>query len=387
MSTARRRALRVLLAGSVGAVPALSVLAQGDTSAPDREVRGAASPERQVVGNGPIGFALLVPPARGAFGRAAQALIAGVRAAHARDGRNVSLEIVEIDEDPIALLALYDELRSRGFSLVIGPLTRDSVTMVAQSGPPAVFTLALNQPDDVTLPPNMVGFGLPIESDARQAASIAWEEAMVANATRRPRAAVVQDSSRLGRRSAAAFSARWRELGGDVFDPVDIGMPTVARARAALPRQGVDACFVAAGPDVARAVHIVLGPDIPVYGTSTLNVGALQIPGADDSAGQLRTSGLDGVRLVDMPWRVQPDNAAVMAYAKPADLHPELQKLYALGIDAFRLGRHLIEVRTQVDLDGVTGRLRLSPGGHGAVDREAVLAEYRDGVLVPLVAQ
>ncbi|MBN9462903.1 MAG: penicillin-binding protein activator [Burkholderiales bacterium] len=388
MSPARRHALRALLAAVPGAVPALSALAQTDTSAPDAEGRGTASAERQVVGNGPIGFALLVPPANGAFRRAAQALIAGVRAAHARDGGSVSLEIIEIDEDPITLLALYDELRSRGFSLVIGPLTRDAVVMVAQAGAPAVFTLALNQPDDVALPPNMIGFGLPIEADARQVASIAWEEATVANASRRPRAAVVQDTTRLGRRSAAAFSARWRELGGDVFDPVDIGTPTLARARAVLPRQSVDVCFVAAGPDAARAVHIALGPDVPVYGTSTLNAGTLQIPGADGSAGQLRTSGLDGVRLVDMPWRVQPDNAAVMAYPKPADMHPELQKLYALGIDAFRLGRQLIVERTQADLDGVTGRLRLSGrGGQATIERSGVLAEYREGLLVPLALQ
>ena len=68
-------------------------------------------------------------------------------------------------------------------------------------------------------------------------------------------------------------------------------------------------------------------------------------------------------------------------------MHMELQKLYALGIDAFRLSAQLLGRADEVDLDGVTGRLRVSASGRGAVDREALLAEYRDGVLVPLDAQ
>jgi len=380
----RRRVLGALVGALSGAVPALSALAQGDTSATsaDAAMRGTASAERQEVGKGPIGFALLVPPANGAFQRAAQALIAGVRAAHARDGRNITIEIIEIEEDPIALLTLYAELRHRGFSLVIGPLTRDAVSLIAEAGAPSVFTLALNQLEDVTLPPNMISFGLPIEAEVRQAARLAWQEASLAGAAQRPRAALIGDGTRLGKRATTAFSARWRELGGDVYDPVELLAPTVTRARAALPRE-LAVCFVAAGPDVVRAVHIALGPQTPVYGTSALNNGASRNVVADGSTGLLATSGLDGVRLVDMPWRVQPDNIAVMAYPRPAELSPELQMLYALGIDAFRLGRQLIEQGSRVDLDGVTGRLHLSDG---VVERTGVLAEFRDGQLVALAA-
>ncbi|MFO1299481.1 MAG: penicillin-binding protein activator [Burkholderiaceae bacterium] len=88
-----------------------------------------------------------------------------------------------------------------------------------------------------------------------------------------------------------------------------------------------------------------------------------------------------------MPWQVQPDSVSVMAYPKPADLHMELQKLYALGIDALRLALQLLAGGTEVDLDGVTGRLRLTVRDGGAVDRAGVLAEYRAGVLVPLALQ
>ncbi|HLS55550.1 MAG TPA: penicillin-binding protein activator [Zeimonas sp.] len=381
----RRDALRALAGAVLAAVPALSALAQTETSAIGAESRGVASRERKLVGKGPVGVALLVPPDNGIYRRAAQALVAGVRAAHARDGATVTLEIIEIDEDVVSLRALYDELRQRGFSMVIGPLTRSAVSLIAQGGPPPVFTLALNQPDEGAVPTNMLTFGLSIETEARQAASIAWDEASLATSSRRVRAAVVQDSSALGRRAASAFAERWRDLGGDVYAPVEIATPTAGRVRSAVARLQADVFFVGASPNVARALKVALGGRATIYGTSMLNIGAVQ--GAEGAAALLRSPDLDGVRLVDMPWQVHRDSGAVMAYPRPADMHMELQKLYALGIDAFRLAVQLLDRADELDLDGVTGRLRLSPGGHGAVDREAVLAEYRDGVLVPLVAQ
>src|SRR5690606_24115943 len=145
-----------LFGALLGAAPPLPGLAQPETSAIGPESRGTASKERQTVGKGPIGVALLVPPDNGIYRRAAQALIAGVRAAQARDGDKVSLEIIEIDEDAAMLRALYDELKQRGFSLVIGPLTRSAVSLVAAGGPPPVFTLALNQPESGGVPANMV---------------------------------------------------------------------------------------------------------------------------------------------------------------------------------------------------------------------------------------
>jgi len=380
----RRDTLRALVGAALGAVPALSALAQTETSAIGSESRGTASRERRTVGKGPIGVALLVPPDNGIYRRAAQALTGGVLAAHARDGAMVSLEIIEIDEDVAMLRALYDELQKRGFSMVIGPLTRSAVSLVAQGGPPAVFTLALNQPEEGAVPANMVTFGLSIETEARQAASIAWEEASIAARTRRARAAVLQDASALGRRAAAAFAERWRELGGDVYEPVEVGTATAGRVRSAVARLQADVFFVAASPNVARALRVALGGRATIYGTSLLNTGAVQATDSGASTVAIRSHDLDGVRLVDMPWQVQPDSIAVMAYPRPADMHLELQKLYALGIDAFRLALQLLDRGTEFELDGVTGHLWLSARGGGTVERSGVLAEYRDGLLVPL---
>lgn len=380
--SSRRSLLRALLGGAALAAPAFSALAQGDTSSEDSVGRGFASRERMRFGAGPVGIALFVPPSEGIYRRATHALVEGVRAAHTRDGAGITIEVVEIDLDLIALRGLYDELLQRGFSMVIGPLTRDAVALIADTGAPPVFTLALNQSEGRTLPPNMLSLGLSIESEARQAASIAWEEAALVVA--HPRAALVQDDTPLGARSAAAFAERWRQRGGDVFDPVTVEEnASSGRMRARLAPLNPDVCFVAGQPVLAQAVRVALGPRAVIYGTSRLNTGAVLTDPAAGTPYAVRSPELDGVRLVDLPWRVQPDAPAVMAYPRPDDMNLEVQKLYALGIDAFRIARLLVSRAPTIHLDGVTGRLRLSADGT-MIEREGVLAEYREGILVPL---
>ena len=375
----RRCVLRALLGGVALAAPAFPVLAQGETSTGEVEGRGVASPERRRFGSGQIGIAMFVPPSGGIYRRATNALVEGTHAAQARDGSGITVEVIEVDADLIALRGLYDELQQRGFSMVIGPLTRDVVALIADAGAPPLFTLALNQSEGHSLPSNMLSLGLSIESEARQAASIAYDEAALG--APRPRAALVQDDTPLGARSAAAFAERWRERGGDVFEAITMTNTSSSRMRSRLAPLRADVHLIAGQPVLAEAVRIAVGPRAAIYGTSRLNTGAVLGQPAD--ALPLRSPQLDGVRFVDLPWRVQPDAPAVMAYPRPADMNLELQKLYALGIDAFRVARLLVDRAPRIDLDGVTGRLRLSADGT-MFTREGVLVEYRDGVAVPV---
>jgi outer membrane PBP1 activator LpoA protein len=77
---------------------------------------------------------------------------------------------------------------------------------------------------------------------------------------------------------------------------------------------------------------------------------------------------------------VQPDHPAVMAYSKPAEEMPiDYERLYALGIDAWRLVQLVIRADRPQNiplLDGVTGRITLE--GHQFV-RVLASGEMRDG--------
>jgi outer membrane PBP1 activator LpoA protein len=77
-----------------------------------------------------------------------------------------------------------------------------------------------------------------------------------------------------------------------------------------------------------------------------------------------------------------------LAYAKaPAGFNVEMQRLYALGIDAFRVGRQLLGGSAAFELDGVIGRLRYDPQASPRIERQAVTAEYRNGTPVALPPQ
>ena len=269
----RRSVLRALLGGAVLGAPAFSALAQGETSTEEVEGRGVASSERLRFGGGPLGIAMFVPPAEGMYRRATNALVDGARAAQARDGSGITVEVVEVDLDLVALRGVYDELQQRGFSMVIGPLTRDAVALIADAGAPPLFTLALNQSEGHSLPPNMLSLGLSIESEARQAASIAYDEAALV--APRPRAALVQDDTPLGARSAAAFAERWRSRGGEAYESMTVSNTSSSRMRSKLAPLRADVHFVAGQPVLAQAVRVALGPRAAIYGTSSLNTGAV----------------------------------------------------------------------------------------------------------------
>jgi uncharacterized protein len=134
--------------------------------------------------------------------------------------------------------------------------------------------------------------------------------------------------------------------------------------------------FLAADADQARAVRPYLNNQIPVYGTSQVY---------DERAGPLASLDLKGIRFVDMPWLVQPDHPAVMVYPRSASLSPQMQRFYALGIDACRIAAQLLKHAERVRLDGVTGRITLA--ADRVFQREPVLAVIREGGAMPLEDQ
>ena len=110
-----------------------------------------------------------------------------------------------------------------------------------------------------------------------------------------------------------------------------------------------------------------------MYGTSSLNASGQRVALLD----------LEGVRVVDAPWLLSQGDANLARYAR-ADQQmryaPELERLYALGIDAFRLALELSQGRQNVEIDGATGTLSLRGT---TIDRRARPATIRDGIAVP----
>lgn len=340
-------------------------------------------------GGAPVRIALLLPLRSETLGQAAESLRAGFMAAYERDRDGFVVSVIGTGEAPQDVLASYAQAQEQQ-DILVGPLARSAVTAVAASALVRKPTIALNYPEGrgsaggATLPPAMLAMGLSIEDEARQAA--AW----AANEQAAGTALILSAGAPWQKRIASAFAAQWQRQGRS-SESVDmtalngyLSDSELVQLRARVQASPPGLLFVAMDADQARQLRVALGAELPMYGTSSLNPGA----GRGEPGPQM-----DGVRLLDLPWQVQRDHPAVMVYPQPLAVDgrrpsADMERLYALGIDAFRVAREIaLQPAARFKLDGVTGKLTVSFGqGPASFERVEQAAMYQHGVLAPLPA-
>jgi hypothetical protein len=340
----------------------------------------------------PARVTLLLPLHSDTFGAAAQAVRAGFQAAHEREPEGITISVLETTEGPQSAVLAYSDAVSQS-DIIVGPLARSDVSAVALSGKVSKPTLALALPEsigdeEIGLPQNMLSIGLSAEEEARQVAD--W----VGLGRKAGKAFVISTSLAWQKRAAKAFTVEWQHLGLDAqqieisSSSGYIGAASLVQMKKRIAEEKPTLLFIALDAAQARQLQLALGKGNIVYGISQLNPLT-----ADDWRTAERRPEMNGVRLVDLPWLIQPDHPAVMIYPKPVvagdqRANPDLERLYALGIDAYRVAREIANRRNEFDLDGVTGKLSVrlgraaSPGRFQRVEQPAV---YQDGVVVPLL--
>ncbi len=316
-------------------------------------------------------IALMLPVSSSAFGRAAEAVKLGFLTAAKTHGRMpLPVRVYPTADDPQEVVAGYRQALGAGARLVVGPLTRKGVTALIESGRVAVPTLALNVPDrPIPLPANFYTLSLHVEAEARQVAQLAFRDG-------RHRAFTINGDTPLLRRIHQAFVEEFTRLGGEhvAAYPFTAAPAALSRLKQAVGLRLADMAFLALDFPRARIARPYLDP-LPLYATSQIHPG---------NAGPLAGFDLANVRFLDMPWLLQPDHPAVMIYPRQ-DFQGalDLERLYALGIDAFRLAQGLLEDRSDAPLDGVTGRLTL--GRDRQFVRDLTIAQFSDGRLLTFV--
>ena len=325
---------------------------------------------------------LLLPTRSDALGPPAGALRAGFMAAYERDRTGFEVNLIETGDSPQDVLAAYSTALEQN-DIVVGPLARSAVSAIAGAGVAVSKpTIALNHPEGRgtggALPHNLLVMGLSIEDEARQVAQ--WA------ATEHPgaRALVVSGVNAWQRRIASAFAAQWKQLGNE-SQTMELAASNGYLSEAGISqlRNRVDAeqptlLFTALDADQLRQVRSSIGTSVPAYGTSSVN------PGTEPGNALAE---LDGVRLLDLPGEVQPDHPAVMVYPRwnASRRTLDLDRLYALGIDAFRVAREItLHPGAPFTMDGVTGRLSVSFGdGPARFERVQPTAVYQGGSFKP----
>ncbi|NOT20281.1 MAG: hypothetical protein HOP24_08440 [Sideroxydans sp.] len=305
-------------------------------------------------------IALILPLKSAAFAKSATALQQGFLAAAGLEANGLPVRVYPCNDEKAEVTAVYAQAIKAGAVAVAGPLTRNGVAALAANPDLDVPTLALNQMD-MARTDQLYFFGLPVEVEARQMAQWAAKAGLLS-------ATIVRTDTALSKRLAQAFTDSWLKSGGVVIaEKIYAGDATSLRL---IPTDAGNMVFLAAEADKARLLRPYISNLLPIFATSQVFSG---------NTNNLVNYDLAEVRFTDMPWLLQPDHPAVMIYphATPA-LTQDMERLYALGIDAYRVLMILYEHQSANDLplDGVTGKVQLNGR---TLERSGTLAVIRQG--------
>ncbi len=311
-------------------------------------------------------IALLLPLKSPAFGRAAEVVKQGFMAGASLQSGALPVTVYPSGSETDDIVATYLQATQAGASVVVGPLTRNGVSALAASTLVSVPTLALNLPEQGgEYPSQLYVFGLAADVEARQMARTAFSEGG-------REAVVIASDNTLSKRIQQAFTEEWRALGGYAVRHLVFTGSNPTEVRDALRRLTPNVVFLAMDSRDARFLNPFLKSDLPTYATSQIYAGSGSLQKYHD---------LNGIQFVDMPWLLQPDHLAVMVYPRSESfLTADLERLYALGIDAWRLALQLQSTPPGMSftLDGVTGQLTLDVRTH-QIKRDGLRAKFSEG--------
>jgi uncharacterized protein len=335
-----------------------------------------------------IRIALLLPGRM--LVQVSDAVRAGFMAAHAQQPDNFVINTIDTSDAPQDVLAGYQQAVQDN-DIVVGPLTRSGAVAIVQEHAVVKPTIALTQLNavgepEIAAPANLLTIGLSIEDEARQLAD--WTGKRGASAF------VVSTNAAWQRRAAGAFAMQWRSRGLEA-DLLQLSLTDgyldangLLQLKKRLQTEKPSLLFVALDAGQAAQLRSAIGNEVDMVGTSQLNPLTLESWATAEPL-----PAMNGVRLVDIPWQLQADHAAVMAYPRQTQngdqrRNADLERLYALGIDAYRVARNVAAQQTDFRLDGVTGNLDIHFGqGAPRFERIEQPAVYRDGKVQLLNAQ
>jgi outer membrane PBP1 activator LpoA protein len=313
-----------------------------------------------------IPLALVLPLDSPLYGRAADAVRAGFAAAAAAAATRFNL-VAHRDGDVVVAFA---KARAEGARVIVGPLVRDDLRAIVAADGDLPWTIALNQLDDGSpLPPHVYTLALSVEGEAVQLARRAREDGA-------RKLVVVTSGTPLQQRFATAFTDEWARRGGapPVIFRFDATPDMLSLLRAQTAKAAPDAVLLALNARDAALAKPYLG-QAPAYTTSEVN----------DHPPQESLRDLDDVRFVEVPWLADPALPAFAGIARPDYTDTIYDRLYALGIDAFRVAQAFADgAPARLEFDGATGHVALD--GSQQLVREGTVLQFRDGEIVPVAS-
>ena len=331
----------------------------------------AAAPSTSPTPREDVDIALVLPLDAAAYARAADAVRAGFLAAAESAGGKLRVKVFPHGDDGV--LPAFEAAQGAGARVVVGPLVRDDLKVVASMALELPYTIALNQLDDgAAAPQRLYTFALSIDADARQIAKRMRETAPPTPSDTVPNVAIVSTETPLMKRFASAFAAEWLGRGGSVPTVIkfDSAVESMTAMRRDLQRRPPAALLLAMDGPSATLAKPYTG-SVPAYASALVFEREAMATARD----------LDGLTVTEIPWIVTPDAPQFAALPRREMPSAALTRLYALGLDAFRVAASFRDGPPErFSLDGATGQIALDGR---TFTRESRFAVFRDGTLVP----
>tara|TARA_R110002050_G_scaffold57423_1_gene128839 strand:- start:50184 stop:52085 length:1902 start_codon:yes stop_codon:yes gene_type:complete len=349
-------------------------------------------------------IAILLPET-GPYKAAAEAIKRGILAAHFNSKSNARLHFLAVDTDKKSglsnVLQEYQYAIQLNANLVIGPLDKESVQILAKADNLPIPVLALNRLANDASKQNLFQFGLAPEDEAIAVAEYAIKQGF-------HRALVLAPSDEWGARISAAFNSQWVNNGGRLlnqanYNPNQNDFATTLKPLLGLQdseqryrslkqrlgvslefeprrRQDADFIFLVAKPLKARQLVPQLkfhrSGQLPIIATSHVYEGY-----------QNSQQNIDLNKLVisDIPWvfdSIALSDPTYLALRSDSSEHfEEFVRLYALGADAYHLVPQLNQLSRSPELNysGATGALSINTSGQ--VTRKPRWAKFNNGLL------
>ncbi len=344
----------------------------------------------------PAAIAVLLPES-GPFEQAAKAIREGLMAAYYHQQDSAPQPTVRFydsaQSDPVTL---YNQAVANGAELIIGPLSKKSIAILASGSGLNIPVLALNHVENLSKA-NLYQFGLSPIDDVQQITAKARLDG-------HQKALLLIPETSQGERIANYLTEYWQQtneilLESKTYNPKehDFSYPIknllnldeseqryqqlrhlLVRHIKFTPRRrhDVDAIFINAYPQVARSLNPQLrfyhATNIPVYATPHIYSGRKK-PSQDID--------LNNIIFCDIPW-LFPD--AYQGELSQESLSNSWQqfpdrylRLIALGIDAYNLIAHLDKLDT-IKYHGATGNLLLN--SENRITRQLNCAKFTAGI-------
>jgi len=345
----------------------------------------------------PKSIAVLLPLSS-RFNKAAQAVLDGIKYQHSLNESSYRpiLRLYDIGDNPTQVSRYYAAARQSGADLIIGPLGKDYANQLSNSTQSYAsnqgvngFTILLG--GDLPLNQNQARLSMGPEHQGRIVAERALKHGFV-------NAALLIPDSDTGMRTARAFSAEWLKNGGKLsksvsYSPKQFDHSTELKQLfdinqseyrhkllssalgfrpkfAAYRRDDIEFIFMISDNNTGRIlrpqINFFSGTSMPVLASSSVYNG-IQDP--------TNNVDLDRTSFPVMPWVLRSDEVAPYA--------GQLNMLFAMGSDAYRVAANFQSMRSQPDLamQGNMGLLNFERSGN--IFYQPVWAQFNEGQAEP----